>query len=308
MNIQNPAATKSLRQRMIDDMKSRDLGPASQKFHVRACRRFAAWLGRSPETATPDDVKHFQRHLIESGVGVCNRNRIMTGVKFLFRVTLRRHDLVAEVFHLKEPKRVPLVLSQQEIKRLLLLAPSLRTRAMLSLAYGCGMRASEVTRLKVGDIDSDQGIIRIVQSKGKKDRNVMLPEEILDLLRAWWKERPNRKDAGVPTVERWLFPSRKGHGAITARQFSRILAQAVAAAGIKKRVTLHTLRHSFATHLLERGTDVRVIQALLGHAKLTTTAGYTRVATGMIAAVTSPLDDLGTSRRRKRKKTGGGTS
>jgi len=303
MNIQTHAPTKSLRQRMIDDMKSRNLGPASQKFHVRACKRFAAWLGRSPDTATPDDVKDFQHHLIESGTSICNRNRIMTGVKFLFRVTLRRHDLAAEVFHLREPRRVPLVLSQQEIKRLLVLAPSLRARTMLSLAYGCGMRASEVTRLRVGDIDSDQGIIRILQSKGKKDRNVMLPAEILDLLRAWWKERPNRKDAGVAMVERWLFPSRKGRGAVTARQFSRILEGAVAAAGIKKRVTLHTLRHSFATHLLERGTDVRVIQALLGHAKLTTTAGYTRVATGMIAAVDSPLDDLDKPRR-KRRKTG----
>ena len=301
-------STTSLRARMTNDMIARGLGPASQKFHLRSCRRLAAWLRRSPDTATPDDVKHFQQHLIESGVGICNRNRIMTGVKFLFRVTLRRHDLVAEVFHLREPKRVPQVLSQQEIKRLLLVAPSLRTRVMLSLAYGCGLRASEVTRLKVGDIDSDQGIIRIVQSKGKKDRNVMLPAEILDLLRAWWRERPNRKDAGVPMAERWLFPSRKGHGAITARQFSRILEEAVAAAGIKKRVTLHTLRHSFATHLLERGVDIRVTQALLGHAKLTTTAGYTRVATGMIAAVGSPLDDLGTPRRRKRRKTGGGTS
>lgn len=264
---------------MIEDMQSRDLGPASQKFHVRACKRFAAWLGRSPETATPDDVKDFQRHLIESGASICNRNRIMTGVKFLFRVTLRRHDLAAEIFHLREPKRVPLVLSQQEVKRLLVMAPTLRSRTMLSLAYGCGLRASEVTRLKVGEIDSDLGIIRVVQSKGKKDRNVMLRAEMLDLLRKWWKERPSRKDAGVPAAERWLFPSRSGRGGITARQFSRILEEAVTAAGIKKRVTLHTLRHSFATHLLERGTDVRVIQALLGHAKLTTTAGYTHVAT-----------------------------
>lgn len=301
MNIQNPVATKSLRQRMLDDMKSRNLGPASQKFHVRACRRFAAWLGRSPDTATPDDVKHFQQHLIESGVTICNRNRIMTGVKFLFRVTLRRPDLVAEVFHLREPKRVPLVLCQQEIKRLLVMAPSLRTRVMLSLAYGCGMRASEVTRLKVGDIEGEQGIIRIIQSKGKKDRNVMLPADILSLLREWWRERSTRRDVDVPLAERWLFPSRSRVGPITARQFTRILEEAVTAAGIKKRVSLHTLRHSFATHLLERGTDVRVIQALLGHAKLSTTAGYTRVATGMIAAVDSPLDDLSKPKRKKGK-------
>lgn len=123
MNIQNPKQARTLRDQMIDDMKSRDLGSASQKFHVRACKRFAAWLGRSPETATPDDVKDFQGHLIESGASICNRNRIMTGVKFLFRVTLRRHDLAAEIFHLREPKRIPLLLSQQEIKRLLVMAP-----------------------------------------------------------------------------------------------------------------------------------------------------------------------------------------
>jgi len=303
MNIQaNP--TKSLRARMIDDMVTRGLGRTSQRGHLRACEQFAVWLGRSPDTATPDDVKLFQKHLIESGSAIQNRNRTMTGVKFLFRVTLRRHDLVAEIFHMKEPKRVPLVLSQDEVRRLLVLAPDLRTRTMLSLAYGCGLRASEVVKLQVGDIDSGQGIIRILQSKGAKDRNVMLPAEVLDLLRAWWRERPSRKDANRPTNERWLFPSRVGRGHITARQFTRILADAVAAAGITKRVTLHTLRHSFATHLLERGEDIRVIQALLGHAKLTTTAGYVQVATGMIAGTGSPLDDLDTTGNRGKAKAG----
>jgi site-specific recombinase XerD len=310
MNIQSNTPAAPLRQRMIDDMRARNLGPASQKGHLRSCERFAAWLGRSPNTATPDDVKRFQQHLVESGVSIAMRNRIMTGVKFLLRVTLRRHDLVSEVFHLREPQRVPLVLSRQEIKRLLAMAPGLRARAMLSLAYGCGLRAGEVVRLKAGDIDNAQNIIRIVQSKGRKDRNVMLPAEVLGLLRAWWKERPAGKDAGVPLADRWLFPSRVGRRCLTTRQFTRILHQAVAAAGIKKPVTLHCLRHSFATHLLELGTDVRVIQALLGHAKLTTTAGCTRVATGMISSVTSPLDDLGTrrsTRGHKRKKTGDGT-
>ncbi|MEM1159910.1 MAG: tyrosine-type recombinase/integrase [Pseudomonadota bacterium] len=248
-------------------------------------------------------MKLFQKHLIESGSAIQNRNRLMTGVKFLFRVTLRRHDLVAEIFHMKAPKRVPQVLSQDEIRRLLVLAPSLRTRTMLWLAYGCGLRASEVVKLKVGDIDSGQGLIRVLQSKGNKDRNVMRPAEVLDLLRAWWTERPNHKDAGVPMNERWLFPSRLGRrGCLTSRQFIRILAEAVAAAGITKRVTLHTLRHSFATHLLERGEDIRVIQALLGHAKLTTTAGYVQVATGMIAGTGSPLDDLDTTGNRGKAK------
>ena len=298
--IQAQTSTTPLRIRMISDMKGRNLGPASQRSHLRACKRFAAWLRRSPDTATPDDVKYFQEYLIESGVSICTRNQTMTGVKFLFRVTLRRHDLVAEIFNLKEPVKVPLVLSKQEVKRILAMAPSLKAKVMLSLAYGCGMRAGEVVRLKVGDIDSAQNIIRIVQAKGRKDRNVMLPSDILDLLRDWWKERPTNLDKGVERNDRLLFPGYGGKH-LSSRQISRLFKKAAQAAAITKPVTLHTLRHSFATHLLERGVDIRVIQALLGHTKLTTTARYASVATGMIAAVDSPLDDL-TSLKRKRTK------
>ena len=289
-----------LRARMIADMLGRNLGPASQTSHLRACKRFAAWLGRSPETATPDDVKYFQQHLIESGTSICTRNQTMTGVKFLLRVTLRRHDLVAEIFHLKEPVKVPLVLSKKEIKRILLMAPSQKARVMLSLAYGCGMRAGEVVRLKVGDIDSAQEIIRIVQAKGRKDRNVMLPTDLLDLLRDWWKERPTSQDKDVPAPERVLFSGYRGKH-LSARQISRLFKETAREARITKPVTLHTLRHSFATHLLERGVDIRVIQALLGHTKLTTTARYASVATGMITAVDSPLDDLNGSKGKKNR-------
>jgi len=300
MNIQHYTPTTPLRARMISDMSARNLGPASQTNHLRACKRFAAWLGRSPETATPDDVKHFQQYLMESGTSICTRNQTMTGVKFLFRVTLRRHDLVAEIFHLREPDRVPLVLSQKEIKRILAMASSLKARVMLSLAYGCGMRAGEVVRLKVGDIDSAQEIICIVQAKGRKDRNVMLPSDILGLLREWWTERPTGQDRQVSAPERVLFPGYLGKH-LSARQLSRLFLETAREAGITKRVTLHTLRHSFATHLLERGVDIRVIQALLGHTQLTTTARYARVATGMIAAVDSPLDDLSRTKRKKGK-------
>ena len=300
MSIQTPTTTTPLRARMNSDMTARNLGPASQTSHLRACKRFAAWLGRSPEIAEPDDVKGFQHHLIESRTSICTRNQTMTGVKFLFRVTLRRHDLVAEIFHLREPDRVPLVLSKKEIKRILAMAPSLKAKVMLSLAYGCGMRAGEVVRLKVGDIDSAQEIIRIMQAKGHKDRNVMLPSDILGLLREWWTERPTGQDKNVLAPERTLFPGYRGKH-LSARQISRLFKEAARAAGITKHVTLHTLRHSFATHLLERGVDIRVIQALLGHSKLTTTARYARVATGMIAAVDSPLDDLNRVKRRKGK-------
>jgi integrase/recombinase XerD len=291
-----------LRQRMIEDMRARKLGPHSQRSHIHSCRRFAAFLKRSPDTATADDVRRFQLHLVEAGLGISNRNRIMTGVKFLFRVTLRRHDLAAEIFHLKEEQKLPLILSPNEAELLLAKAGSLRDHVMLSLGYGCGLRAGEIVRLKDGDIDSAQMIIRIVQSKGRKDRHVMLPPELLVLLRQWWKVRPKRFDAGVPVGERWLFPGRRQGQHLTTRQLSRLFHEAAAAAGITKRVSLHSLRHSFATELLEAGTDIRYIQAVLGHSKLDTTSRYTRVAPGRIAAIDSPLKRLGAKQRRLKKK------
>jgi integrase/recombinase XerD len=294
--------TSPLRQRMLEDMAARKLNPHTQRSHVYSCKRFAAWLKRSPDTATPDEVRRFQLYLIESGASICNRNRIMTGVRFLFRVTLRRHDLAAEVWHIKEPQKLPPVLSPEGVKRILAMAPSLKARAMLTLAYGCGLRASEVVRLRAADIDSEQMIIRIVQSKGRKDRHVMLPAEVLDLLRQWWKARPTEEDAGVAPEQRWLFPGRSDHQPLTTRQFSRLFKEAAKAAGLRKTVSLHSLRHSFATHLLERGTDIRVIQALLGHDKLETTARYSRVATGMIAKIESPLEGLSAPRRRRARQ------
>lgn len=290
-----------LRQRMIEDMTARQLGPHSQRSHIYSCKRFAAFLKRSPDTANVEDIRRFQLYLAETGTSICNRNRIMTGLRFLFRVTLRRLDLAAEIYHLREPQKIPQVISRDEARRLLAVANSLRTRLLLSLAYGCGLRASEVVRLKVKHIDSAQNIIRIEQAKGRKDRNVMLSPETLDLLRQWWKARPSRSEAGTPMEERWLFPGNRRGKPMTTRQLSRLFHQAADAAGIKKAVTLHALRHSFATHLLERGTDIRIIQALLGHDKLDTTARYTRVATGMIAGIESPLDLLSQPRKRPRK-------
>jgi integrase/recombinase XerD len=295
-------AVSPLRQRMIEDMSARKLNPHTQRSHINSCKRFAAYLKRSPDTATADEIRLFQLHLIETGASICNRNRIMTGLRFLFRVTLRRLDLAAEIYHIKEPQKIPLVMSPGEAKRLLAMARNVKVQVLLALSYGAGLRAGEVVRLRVGDIDSAQNIIRIVQSKGRKDRHVMLSPEMLDLLRQWWKVRPARYDTGVPQEQRWLFPGRKPGQPMTTRQLNRLFHETADAAGIKKAVTLHALRHSFATHLLERGTDIRVIQALLGHEKLDTTARYTRVATGMISAVESPLDGLREPRRTSRKR------
>ena len=290
-----------LRQRMIEDMNARKLCAGTQRGHISSCKRFAAFVKQSPDTATLEDIRRFQLHLAETGMSICNRNRIMTGVRFLLRVTLRRLDLSAEIYHLREPQKIPLVMSQDETRRLLAVAGSLKARLLLSLGYGCGLRAGEVVRLKVKHIDSAQKIIRIEQSKGRKDRNVMLSSKTLDLLRQWWKARPSWHDAGTPLEERWLFPGRGGGKPMTTRQLNRLFHEAADAAGIRKGVTLHALRHSFATHLLEDGTDIRFIQALLGHDKLDTTARYTRVATGMIAAIESPLDRLSQPRKRPRK-------
>jgi integrase/recombinase XerD len=266
-----------------------------------AGKRFAAFVKRSPDTATLEDIRRFQLHLAETGVSICNRNRIMTGLRFLFRVTLRRLDLAAEIYHIREPQKIPLVMNQDETRRLLAVASSLKARTLLSLGYGCGLRAGEVVRLKIKHIDSAQKIIRIEQSKGRKDRNVMLSSETLALLRQWWKARPSWHDAGTPLEERWLFPGLRRGKPMTTRQLNRLFHEAANAAGIRKGVTLHALRHSFATHLLEDGTDIRFIQALLGHDKLDTTARYTRVATGMIAGIESPLDRLSQPRKRPRK-------
>src|SRR5467141_4959418 len=179
-------AISPLRQRMIEDMSSRKLGTHTQRSHIYSCKRFAEFLKRSPDTATAEDIRLFQLHLAETGMSICN-NRIMTGVRFLFRVTLRRLDLAAEIYHLREPQKIPLVMSQDETRRLLAVASSLRVRVLLSLGYGCGLRAGEVVRLKVKHIDSAQKIIRVEQSKSRKDRNVMLSPDTLDLLRQWWK-------------------------------------------------------------------------------------------------------------------------
>src|SRR5215510_12937958 len=223
-----------LRRRMIEDMNARTLGAHSQRSHIQSCKRFAAFLKRSPDTATADDIRCFQLHLAESGIRIQNRNRIMTGVKFLFRVTLRRLDLAAEIYHLREPQKIPQVMSPDETRRVLAVATSLKARVALSLSYGCGLRASEVVRLKVKHIDSAQKIIRIEQSKGRKDRNVMLSVETLDLLRQWWKVRPSRQDAQTPAPERWLFPGTRAGKPMTTRQLNRLFHEAAEAAGNRK--------------------------------------------------------------------------
>ena len=259
----------SLRQRMIEDMAARKLGPHSRRSHIYSCKRFAAFLKRSPDTATADDIRGFQLHLVEAGLSIGNRNRIMSGVKFLFRVTLRRHDLAAEIYHLKEPQKLPLTMSPDETERLLAKAGNLKVQAMLALSYGCGLRAGEIVRLKAGDIDSVQMIIRIVQSKGRKDRHVMLPQEVLSLLREWWKIRPTRYDADVPVRERWLFPGRQaGKSGCCRAQVAR-RARGRTAAGRVFSCGLHAAGRAPRHRISEQDRDLRPAHEVKASAETT---------------------------------------
>ena len=215
----------------------------------------------------------------------------MAALRFFFRVTLKRPAIIEHTAFIHEPRKLPVVLSPEEVVRLLDAAPGLKYKAALSVAYGAGLRAAEVVSLKVGDIDSKLMIIRVEQGKGRKDRNVMLSPHLLELLRIWWR-------AARP--QGWLFPGQNQVNPLTTRQLNRACHAAAHMADIKKRVSPHTLRHSFATHLLEQDTDIRVIQVLLGHAKLDTTALYTRVATKTIREVMSPLEHLARKREEGR--------
>ena len=277
------APISPLRRRMIEDMTVRKLAARTQEGYIRAVKNFSAFLGASPDQASFEDVRRYRLHLASSGTGVPTINHSLTALRFLFMVTLRQPDVVIHVPFVREPRRLPVVLSPAEVARLLEAAPGLKYRAALSVAYGAGLRASEVVSLKIADIDSARMVIRVEQGKGRKDRYVMLSEHLLALLRAWWKEaRP----------QGWLFPGQNRVNPLTTRQLNRACHAAALMAELDKPVSLHTLRHSFATHLLEQKTDIRVIQVLLGHKKLDTTALYTRVALKALGEVTSPLDRL----------------
>ena len=272
-----------LRQRMIDDMTARRFSEATRKDYVRHVRGFATVLGRSPDKATSEDLRRYQLHLAQQQVSPWSINAAIAGLRFFFTVTLEQPDLVRPLRLVTEPRKAPVVLSQEEVARLIEAAPGLKYKAALSVAYGAGLRVSEVANLKVSDIDSQRMMLRVEQGKGQRDRDVMLSPRLLELLREWWK-------AARPQV--WLFPGQNPINPVTERQINRAVTAAKDLAGISKRVSPHTLRHSFATHLLEQGADIRVIQVLLGHAKLETTALYTRVAVSTIRDVKSPLERI----------------
>ena len=272
-----------LRRRMIEDMTVRKFTLKTQNDYIRVVKNFTIFLGRSPDTASNEDLRLFQLHLSENGVGAPTINATVSALRFFFTVTLDRADAVRHLTFVHEPRKLPVVLSPEEVARFLEAAPGVKYKAAFSVAYGAGLRVSEVAALKVSDIDSERMMLRVDQGKGRKDRHAMLSPLLLNLLRDWWR---------MARPKAWLFPGRDPVRPMSTRQLNRACHAAADMAGITKRVSPHTLRHSFATHLLEQNVDIRVIQVLLGHAKLETTALYTRIATNTIRAVMSPLERL----------------
>ena len=282
-------AASPLRQRLIDDMTMRRFSRETQRNYIRDVGRFATWLRRSPHTAMAEDLRRFQIEQQEAGVPVPTMNSIVAALRFFFTHTLDRPDLARKLVRTAHARKIPVVLTLEEMKRLLEATTCLKHQAALSVAYGAGLRVAEVSALKVSDIDSERMLLRIERGKGGRYRNAMLPNGLLVLLREWWRAG---RQQGILNADGWLFPGRNAMVPISTRQLYRVVVEAAEAADIAKRVGPHTLRHSFATHLLEDGVDIRVIQALLGHAKLNTTAFYTQVATKTMRAVISPLDRL----------------
>lgn len=276
-----------LRQRMIEDMRMRKLSPKTQAAYIRAVRQFARYLRRPPDTATVEDLRNYQLHLVDRGTSAISLNAAITGLKFFFGVTLDRGAMMAKMQHVYVPRTLPVVLSRDEVKRLIAACDNLKHLTALSVAYGAGLRASEVAALKVTDVDSQRMVLRIQQGKGGKDRYAMLSPVMLERLRSWW--RVARAQGKMPDGG-WLFPGLNPINPLTPRQLNRAVHAAARAAGLDKRVSMHSLRHAFATHLLEQKEDIRVIQVLLGHKKLETTALYTQVATETLRQVISPLE------------------
>lgn len=277
--------TTALRQRMIEDMQIRGLGEKAQKAHIRNVKHFAAFLGRSPDTATPEELRSYQLQMTNDGVSASTYNVRIISLRFFFGFTCGREEMKRFMQFHRKPRKLPIVLSVEEVADLMAAVPGpgLKYRAALGISYGAGLRAAEVCNLKVKDIDSDRMLIHVDDGKGGRDRKAMLSPSLLDLLREYWREsRP----------EGWLFPGKPKISPLSPRQLNRAFTSAKHMAGINKPATLHTLRHSFATHLLEANTDVRVIQVLLGHAKLTTTARYTHVATKTIRGTVSPFEQM----------------
>ncbi len=279
----------ALRQRMNEDMSLRKLAVKTQISYIRAINRLCEYLQHSPENITHEELREFQLFLVNDGSSGTTINSIISGLKFLYQTTLDKPQTVSKLSYLPVARNLPIVLNLEEVKRFLATAAHPKYHAAFSVAYGSGLRVSEVVSLKVSDVDSERMVLRVEQGKGRKDRYAKLSPALLKHLRHWWCFA---NKYGQMYREGWLFPGLDPINHMSARQLSRICVKTAKQAGISKKVSMHTLRHSFATHLLEAHVDIRVIQVLLGHAKLGTTALYAQVATNLLQEVISPLDAL----------------
>jgi site-specific recombinase XerD len=274
---------------MIEDMRIRKLAPKTQSSYILGVKKLADFMGHSPHTATAEDLRQFQLFLTNKGTSRITINATITALRFFFDMTVDNKDIVAKLSTVPVPRRLPIILSREEVSRLLEATHSLKYKAAFSVAYGAGLRISEVAGLKISDVDSERKTLHVEQGKGRKDRYAMLSPVLLDILRCWWREGRAR---GLLLDGGWLFPGQNPVNSLSTRQLSRAIRAAAATAEIEKRVSMHLLRHSFATHLLEQKVDIRLIQVLLGHSQLETTTLYAQVATDLLQAVTSPLEIL----------------
>ena len=277
------AEISPLRRRMTEDMTVRNLSPATQRSYVHAVAKFSRYFGRSPDQLGLEEIRTYQVHLVAKGISWPALNQTVCALRFFYGVTLGRAELPERIPQAREPRKLPVVLSADEVVRFLEAVPGLKSRTALTTAYAAGLRASEAVHLKLSDIDSGRMVIRVEQGKGGKDRYAMLSPQLLTILRGYWR---------LAQPRHWLFPGRDDSKPIDPQVLHGACRSACKAAGLAKRVTVHTLRHSFATHLLEAGTDIRIIQVLLGHNNLSSTARYTRVSNGLIRRTSSPLDRL----------------
>jgi integrase/recombinase XerD len=273
-----------LRRRMIDDMTLRNLAPKTIESYVQRISGFAQYFKTSPEHLGPDHVRAYLLHLVhERRLSWSHFNQVRSALRFLYSVTLKQDWVMQDIVCAKKPRTLPVVLSLDELTRFFAAITNLKHRAILMTAYAAGLRLSEVTHLRVADIDSQRMVIRVRQGKGQKDRYVMLSQNLLVVLREYWR---------VARPQDYLFPGVQPDRPISRRTVMNTCRDAREIAGLGKSVAVHTLRHSFATHLLESGTDLRTIQILLGHRSLSTTARYTHVATAASQSTQSPFDRL----------------
>jgi len=278
-----------LRQRMIEDMTLRKLSPKTQTAYLRAVKNFTHFLKRPPDTASAEDLRRYQLHRVKQGISSGNLNATITGLTFFFETTLERPEATTKLRHVYEPRKLPVILSLEEVTRLLQAAGGPKYQAALGVAYGAGLRANEIVHLTASDIDSQRMVIRVEQGKGKRDRYAMLSPTLLALLRAWWRHAHLHRQL---LSGGWLFPGQNPVNPLSTRLLNRAFHFACKAAEIDKAVSLHSLRHAFATHLLEHHEDIRVIQVLLGHKKLENTAHYSQVAAKLLREVKGPLEYL----------------